>query len=83
MSFKLLRGNSDSLFLEPIQQLTLRRFELNNVEFCFQFEDEDPVVFANGPNQCNITLSPTPDGNITFTNNGKVFKLFARERLND
>jgi hypothetical protein len=56
------------------------RFEPENVEFCFQFGDEEPVVFASGPNDCNISLSPTNDTNITFNDNGRVFKLFARER---
>lgn len=52
----------------------------NNVEFCFQFGDEEPVSFATGPNECVITINPTHDGNIIFNNNGRVFKLFARER---
>ena len=56
------------------------RFEPSNVEFCFQFGDEEPVVFATGPNNCVITINPTHDGNMIFNDNGKVFKLFARER---
>jgi hypothetical protein len=51
-----------------------------NVEFCFQFDDEEPVAFATGPNECTIRLSPTHDGNMIFNDNGRVFKLFARER---
>jgi hypothetical protein len=56
------------------------RFNPQNVEFCFQFGDDEPIVFATGPNECHITLSPTHDGNMTFNDNGRVFKLFARER---
>jgi hypothetical protein len=85
MSFKFLRGEEQyRLQLEPIQQLTLTRptFTPENVEFCFQFGDEEPVVFATGPNQCNITINPTRDGSMMFNNNGNVFKLFARERQN-
>ena len=87
MDFKLLRGKEENHFLslEPIQQLTLTRpsFTPANVEFCFQFGDEEPVVFGSGPNECSIRLAPSPDGNMTFNDNGRVFKLFARERQND
>ena len=55
------------------------RFNPNNVEFCFQFGDEEPVVFATGPNECTIRLSPTSESHMIFNDNGQVFKLFARE----
>ena len=58
------------------------RFE-GNVEFCFQFDEEEPVVFGNGPNDLHINISPTPNGNVIFNNNGRVFKIFARERVNN
>jgi hypothetical protein len=83
MSFKFLRGKDELTFrLEPMQQLTLTRPIVNqeNVEFCFQFGDNEPVVFANGPNVCSIHLSPQIDTNMTFTDNDMEFKLFARER---
>ena len=86
MSFKFLRGEEyfTTLNLEPTQVLSLRphRF-IDKVEFCFQFNDEEPVVFATGPNECHITINPTVDGNMTFTDNDRTFKLFAREREND
>lgn len=84
MSFKFLRGEEQySLQLEPIQQLSLTRhtFEPSNVEFCFQFDNNEPVVFATGPNECHIRLNPQSDTNMTFTDgNNNSFKLFARER---
>jgi len=82
MSFKLLRGKEEYslLQLEPMQQLSLTRYNPQNVEFCFQFGDEEPVVFANGLNECSIRLSPTSNTEMTFNDNGRVFKLFARER---
>lgn len=83
MSFKLLRGKEDFFIaLEPTQQLVLTRpvFTPENVEFCFQFGDDEPVVFASGPNECSIHLSPQSNTNMIFTDNDKVFKLFARER---
>jgi hypothetical protein len=84
MNFKLLRGKEehDFLQLEPTQLLSITRPSFNpvNVEFCFQFGDEEPVVFASGPNDCSIRLSPTSNAEMTFNDNGRVFKLFARER---
>ena len=48
-------------------------------EFCFQFDDDEPVRFANGEYRCTITLDPSPDGNVTFQDgHGRTFKLFAR-----
>ena len=55
------------------------RFNPQNIEFCFQFDDEEPMVFATGPNDCTINLSTTSNTEMTFNNNCKVFKLFARE----
>jgi hypothetical protein len=87
MNFKLLRGKEeyDFLQLEPTQLLTITRpsFTMSNVEFCFQFGDNEPVVFAHGPNECSIRLSPTINSEMTFNDNGRVFKLFARETQND
>jgi hypothetical protein len=78
MNFKFLKGDET-----PILYFRPTAFEPSNVEFCFQFGDEEPVVFANGPNECSIRLSPTSNANMTFNDNGRVFKLFARERQND
>lgn len=80
MDFKFFKGDETPtlLFLQPYPTFTL-----DNVEFCFQFGDEEPVVFATGPNDCSIRLSPTSNAEMTFNDNGKVFKLFARERQND
>jgi hypothetical protein len=75
MNFKFFKGDETStLYFTP------NRYEPENVEFCFQFGDEEPVVFANGPNECSIRLNPTNNAEMTFNDNGKVFKLFARER---
>jgi len=63
---------SNILYIQP-QRYT-------NVEFCFQFGDNEPVVFATGPNECQIRLSPQTDANMTFTDNDREFKLFARQR---
>jgi hypothetical protein len=83
MNFKFLTGKQDMfLNLEPTQLLTLRgnTFYPENVEFCFQFGDDEPVVFATGPNECHIHLRPQNGSNMTFTDNDREFKLFARQR---
>jgi hypothetical protein len=78
MDFKFFKGvDIPMLYFRPIA------FEPSNVEFCFQFGDEEPVVFATGPNECNITINPSREGSMIFNDNGRVFKLFARERQND
>ncbi len=78
MNFKFLKGKE-----EPgILQIAPMMVQYNNVEFCFQFDDDEPTVFGQGQNELHIHISPTPNGNIIFNNNGKTFKIFARERLN-
>ena len=74
MNFKFFKGDET-----PRLCFTPNRYEPENVEFCFQFGDDEPVVFASGPNECNIRLSPTTYSDMTFNDNGRVFKLFARE----
>ena len=75
MNFKFFKGDET-----PRLCFTPHTYEPENVEFCFQFGDEEPVVFANGPNECSIRLSPTSNSEMTFNDNGRVFKLFAREQ---
>jgi hypothetical protein len=76
MDFKFFKGDeTPSIVFRPYT------FEPSNVEFCFQFGDEEPVTFATGPNECHIRINPTANGNMIFNNNGKVFKIFARERV--
>lgn len=81
-NFKFFQKN-DGFTLSTNNMITFRnplRFE-GNVEFCFQFDDEEPVAFGNGPNNLQFNISPTPDGNIIFNDNGRRFKIFAREVL--
>jgi hypothetical protein len=77
MNFKFFKGDET-----PKLYFTPHRFEVENVEFCFQFGDNEPVMFASGPNECSIRLSPTSNAEMTFNDNGRIFKLFARERQN-
>lgn len=81
MSFKFLRG-TESDFLTTNNQIQFYQpsFQNNNVEFCFQFDDNEPVPFGVGPNDLHIHITPTPNGNIVFTDSERKFKIFARER---
>jgi len=81
MDFKFFKKNN-SKFMTPNQYLGIQpQITYDNVEFCFQFGENEPVAFATGPNGCIITLNNTSESNITFTDNdGNTFKLFARER---
>jgi hypothetical protein len=60
-----------------------KKFE--DAEWVFQFDDEDPVVFAwsdssGDPGEITITLKPHENSRLTFTNpNGtKVMSLYSR-----
>jgi hypothetical protein len=83
MNFKFFNQNDNgySLVLEPMQQLTLLgpRQHTNN-EYCFQFDGEEPFVFGMGNDPLTLTIDSTTQGFIVFENNGRSFKLFARER---
>jgi len=75
--------------LEPVGEITLRQPEkLEHCEWCFQFDEDEPQVFAWTGDESNLeeepkvifTITNMENSYITFTHkNGKSFKLFARE----
>ena len=75
--------------LEPIGEIKLTQPEkLEHCEWCFQFDEDAPQIFAWTSEDMNkdeepkviFTVSNTKDSYITFTHkNGKSFKLFARQ----
>ena len=75
--------------VEPIVELQSTQPEkLEQCEWVFQFDEDAPQVFAwtsedmtNEEPTVTFTISNTKDAYISFTNkeNGKKFKLFARE----
>jgi hypothetical protein len=72
------------LRLQPLGQILRPQPQVRyeDVEFCFQFGENEPVPFMSGSEFCQITLDNTSEGNMTFTDNsGDTFKLFARERI--
>ena len=75
--------------LEPIGEIKMTPSEkLEQCEWVFQFDGDEPQIFAwTGEDMTNeeptvtFTISNTKDAYISFTSkqNGKRFKLFARE----
>lgn len=76
--FKFFNEKPKLLFTNNVLTLQPQIFE--NVEYCFQFDDDEPVSFAGGTNEMTIRVSGGPNGHITFTDNNKNFTIFARER---
>ena len=64
---------------------SVKRFE--NCEWCFQFDGDEPIVFAAAEKpeeptetpKITFTLLNTSNSNVVFSHNGREFKLFARE----
>jgi hypothetical protein len=80
MDFKFFEKKKDNLLLSN----QFFRFQpmiehYDNVEFCFQFDDSEPVAFANGTNEISLKITANSEGYITFTNGDKRFTIFARE----
>jgi hypothetical protein len=75
--------------LEPIGEVKMTPVEkLEQCEWVFQFDGDEPQIFAwTGEDMTDeeptvtFTISNTKDAYISFTSkqNGKRFKLFARE----
>ena len=71
-----------------VESVTLSQEKFENCEWCFQFDEDEPQVFAwtdetidsNDEPKINFTISNVKDAYISFTSNiGKSFKLFPRE----
>ena len=86
MDFKFFSGKQSEL--EPMQQLTLLgpRQHTNN-EYCFQFDEDEPQIFAVSKEtdltpEVSIVLKNNSESHITFvdTKSGKQFKIFARPK---
>lgn len=74
-SFRFATNNLPVLTIQPT-------VIFQNTEWVFQFDDDEPRVFASQQEEPNltITLNNTNNASIEFTNNNRRFKIFARER---
>jgi hypothetical protein len=57
---------------------------ISDVEWCYQFFDNEPVVFGFGQeegkaNPLVIQLRPVAEDVLVFNHNGMAFKIFPRE----
>ena len=84
--FKFGRDNYTNDFTLTDFNLPLLRIApavvFQQTEWVFQFDEEEPVVFASQQEEPNltITLNNTNHASIEFTDNNRKFKIFARER---
>jgi hypothetical protein len=73
--------------LEPIGEIKMaeaKKFE--QCEWCFQFDEDEPKVFAwtsedmtDEEPTVTFTIGNTEGAYVSFSKDGKTFKLFARE----
>ena len=79
--------------IEPIGEVKLEQKKYEECEWCFQFDEDEPQIFAWTDNESDknedpkviFTITNLENSYITFQNGktGKVFKLFARELTNE
>ena len=69
-------------------ELVAPQEQIQQAEWCFQFFDNEPVVFAYAKSETEssnlvIELRPVVDDTLTFTQNGMSFKIFPREMTDE
>ena len=80
--------------LQPMGNITLSQKKYEECEWCFQFDEDEPQIFAwtddadlnkNEDPKVIFTITNVENSYITFQNGktGKLFKLFARELTNE
>lgn len=72
----------ETSFHEGVDPTELMRFDniINspNTEYCFQFNEDEPVVFSTGGDRLILTLNGNNNGDIMFNQGGNTFRLFGR-----
>jgi hypothetical protein len=66
----------------------LASLKINDAEFCFQFDDDEPIAFAwsegplenplGSPHKFSFEMEAVEGANIVFSNGVKTFKIIAR-----
>jgi hypothetical protein len=71
--------------LKPKEQVKIENPEFKNVEWAFQFNEDEPVLLATpkkGTKTLSIYISNKKSSNIIFKDaKGNEFKIFAREQI--
>jgi hypothetical protein len=74
---------------QNLETVTIVNDKIENVEWAFQFNNDEPIFFAEpspygGAKEVTFTIGNTTHSNIVFRDNkGNEFKIFARERVNN
>jgi hypothetical protein len=72
---------------KPKKQVTTDNPEFKNVEWAFQFNNDEPVLLANAEKDQNklvIKIGIKENSVLTFKDGkGNEFKIFARERIDN
>jgi hypothetical protein len=75
-----------SIKLEPIGTIGINQKKLEQCEWCFQFDEDEPQIFAwtnegdtNEEPMVTFTITNSENSYINFNKDGKHFKLFVRE----
>lgn len=78
----------ESQITDAVTTPVIRQEKYEHCEWCFQFDEDEPQIFAwtdetiNSEEEpkINFTITNVKDAYITFTSqSGKTFKLFPRE----
>jgi hypothetical protein len=71
---------------QTMEAIGIVTHKIENVEWVFQFNDDEPIHFAEpfpdgGARGVSFTIGDTDTSNIVFDDGkGNTFKLFAREK---
>jgi hypothetical protein len=83
-----VKVQNESQQLESIGEIKLQQKKYEECEWCFQFDEDEPQIFAWTDSDMNkdeepkviFTITNIEDSFISFQHkSGKSFKLFARE----
>ena len=75
---------AEQLELFPLEETKPESTPIQDAEWCFQFFDNEPVVFAWGEEDdteitpLTITLNPIEGEGLSFRQNGMAFRVFPR-----
>jgi hypothetical protein len=75
---------AEQLDLFPEEELQQKEVVIQDVEWCFQFFNNEPEVFAfsnegEPAGNLSIELKPFEGEGLSFNHNGMTFRIFPRE----
>lgn len=84
----MAKSKKTKVAIEPILKLSsTKKQRVKACEWCFQFDDDDPIVFASSKqpyleSYVSFKLTDNLTSNLSFFDNktGKKIKIFTREK---